>query len=212
MEIIDFILHIEDHLRAFVLQYHLWIYGLLFLIIFAETGFVVTPFLPGDSLLFTVGVLGAEKLLDQHLAFLLLGIAAIGGDTVNYSIGRFLGPKVFHSESSPWLNRKYLDRAHGFYEKYGAKAIILARFVPIVRTFAPFVAGIGTMQYGRFLLYNAVGGTIWVALFIYSGYFFGNLPLVKQNIKLVIIGIIVISVLPILFEWWKARREARPQR
>ena len=208
MEIIDFILHIEEHLREFVQQYDTWIYALLFLIIFAETGFVVTPFLPGDSLLFTVGVLAADGIMDANLAVMLLIIAAITGDALNYWIGRFVGPKVFYSESSRFLNRKHLDRAHAFYEKYGGKAIVLARFVPIVRTFAPFVAGIGTMHYGKFLAYNAIGGVLWVSLFIYAGFHFGNIPIVKQNIKLVIIGIIIVSILPIIFEWWRAKRES----
>lgn len=207
MELIQFILHFEQHLREFVLHYHAWIYALLFLIIFAETGLVVTPFLPGDSLLFAVGALAAEQLLDPVLAFGLLAIAAIAGDTVNYWVGRFFGPRIFHSENSRWLNRKHLQRTHVFYEKYGGKAIILARFVPIIRTFAPFVAGIGTMNYGRFILFNVVGGITWIGFFIFGGYYLGNLPVIKDNFKIMLILIILLSVMPIVYEWWRSRRE-----
>jgi membrane-associated protein len=207
MELINFILHFEQHLRDFIFHYHGWIYALLFLIIFAETGFVVTPFLPGDSLLFTVGMLAAEGLLDHYLAFGLLMTAAVAGDNVNYWIGRYVGPAVFKSENSRLLNRKHLERAHAFYEKYGGKAIILARFVPIVRTFSPFVAGIATMHYPRFLTFCVTGGLLWMGIFIFGGYYFGSLPIVKQNFKLMILAIIILSVMPIVYEWLKARRK-----
>jgi len=209
MEFIEFILHAENHLREFITSYGLWIYGLLFLIIFCETGLVATPFLPGDSLLFTVGMLAAENLMDVHLLFWLLLTAGILGDTVNYWIGRKVGPKVFHYEKSRWFNPKHLHRAHAFYEKYGGRAIILSRFVPIVRTFAPFVAGIAVMNYRKFLIYNVVGALAWISLFLFGGYFLGNLPYIKGNFKAVIMLIIVVSILPIVYEWWKARRETK---
>jgi len=207
MEIIDFILHAEHHLREFSLRYHGWIYSLLFLIIFCETGLVVTPFLPGDSLLFAVGALAAENFMNIWVIYWLLVIAAVLGDTVNYWVGRWVGPKVFQYENSRWLNKKYLLRAHAFYEKYGGRAIILARFVPIVRTFAPFVAGIGTMNYPKFIAYNVIGGFVWITLFLLGGFFLGSLPIVKSNFKLLILLIIFVSVLPIIYEWWRARHE-----
>lgn len=206
---LDLILHLDKHLVELVNQYQSWTYGILFLIIFCETGLVVTPFLPGDSLLFAIGALSSKGELNVFLIFVLLSIAAILGDTVNYWIGNIVGPKVFSSESSRWLNRKHLERTHEFYEKYGAKTIILARFVPIVRTFAPFVAGIGKMNYGKFLLYNVVGGIAWIAIFTYAGYFFGEIPIVKRNFTLVIFAIIIISVLPMIYEFWRARMEGQ---
>ena len=185
-----------------------WIYAILFAVIFCETGLVIMPFLPGDSLLFAVGAICAiNPSFSLAVMIPLLIIAAVGGDAVNYWIGAKLGPQVFRSESSRWLNKKHLDRAQLFYEKYGAKTIIIARFVPVVRTFAPFVAGIGRMNFGRFWLYNVVGGAIWVTLFLITGYCFGNLPWVKANFFLVTIGIIVVSVIPIALEWLKTRRE-----
>ena len=185
-----------------------WIYAILFAVIFCETGLVIMPFLPGDSLLFAVGAICAiNPSFSLAVMIPLLIIAAVGGDAVNYWIGAKLGPQVFRSESSRWLNKKHLDRAQLFYEKYGAKTIIIARFVPVVRTFAPFVAGIGLMNFGRFWLYNVVGGAIWVTLFLVTGYWFGNLPRVRANFFLVTIGIIVVSVIPIALEWLKARRE-----
>ncbi len=201
---LDLILHLDKHLVELVNQYQSWTYGILFLIIFCETGLVVTPFLPGDSLLFAIGALSSKGELNVFLIFVLLSIAAILGDTVNYWIGNIVGPKVFTSEKSRWLNRKHLERTHEFYEKYGAKTIILARFVPIIRTFAPFVAGIGKMNYGKFLLYNVVGGIAWIAIFTYAGYFFGEIPVVKRNFTLVIFAIIIISVLPMVYEFWRA--------
>lgn len=206
MEFIQFILHFEQHLREFILTYHAWIYALLFLIIFAETGLVVTPFLPGDSLLFAVGALAAEQLLDPTIVFGLLALAAILGDTVNYWVGRWIGPRVFHADTGRWLNRQHLQRAHDFYEKYGGKAIILARFVPIIRTFAPFVAGIGTMNYSRFISYNVIGGVVWIGFFIWGGYYLGNLPIIKENFKIMLILIILLSITPILYEWWQAKK------
>jgi len=185
-----------------------WLYVVLFAIIFCETGLVVTPFLPGDSLLFAVGALAATVGSPIQLAWLipLLIIAAIAGDAVNYACGRFIGPKVFQWEGSWLLNRKHLDRAQSFYAKYGSKTIVLARFVPIVRTFAPFVAGIGQMQYRRFWFYNVIGGVTWVVLFLLLGYWFGNLEIVKKNFELVIFGIVGLSVLPMVVEWWRAQR------
>ena len=204
-QLIDFILHIDVHLKEIIADYGLWTYGILFLIIFAETGFVVTPFLPGDSLLFAAGAFCAseETGLNVHLMALLLWTAAVLGDTVNYWIGAKVGPRVFTREDSIFLRKKHLERAHAFFEKFGGRAIILARFVPIVRTFIPFVAGIGEMHYGGFA---------WVYGFVYAGYFFGGHPLVQQNFKLVIIAIIILSVLPMVFEFgrnWLAARRAR---
>jgi membrane-associated protein len=207
--LIDFILHLDAHLVELVSKYGSWTYGILFLIIFCETGLVVTPILPGDSLLFAVGALAAKGGLDIFTVFVLLSITAIIGDTVNYWIGKIVGPKVFSSESSRLLNKEHLRRTHEFYEKYGGKTIIIARFMPIIRTFAPFVAGIGQMSYGKFLLYNVVGGLIWIAGFLYAGYFFGNIPVVKRNFTLVIFAIIIISMLPAVIEYWRARRTAK---
>lgn len=211
MELIDFILHAEKHLVTFIQHYGVWIYALLFLIIFCETGLIVTPFLPGDSLLFAVGALAAQGLMDWRIVVPLLLVAAILGDTVNYSIGKWIGPRVFHFESSRFFKREHLLKAHAFYEKYGGRAIILARFVPIIRTFAPFVAGVGTMNYPKFLFYNVTGAILWVGLFVGGGHFFGNLPFVQRNMKLVILGIIVVSVLPIVWEFAKAWLEKRRQ-
>lgn len=210
---------LPQFLTDFVHQYGNWIYGLLFLIIFCETGLVVTPFLPGDSLLFAAGAIVAitqqpEEAaagtvgLNVHLLVGLLIVAAVIGDAVNYHIGKWIGPRAF-SDRIRFLKREHLDRTHRFFEKHGGKAIILARFVPIVRTFAPFVAGIGSMTYRRFLAYNIIGAVVWVASFVYAGYFFGNRPFVKNNFTIVIGAIIVVSVLPIVFEWWRARAEAR---
>ena len=206
-EFIEFILHAENHLREFTANYGVWVYALLFLIIFCETGLVVTPFLPGDSLLFAIGALAAQGIMDIHLLWPLLIGAGILGDSVNYAIGKWMGPKVFHYENSRFFKKHHLMRAHAFYEKYGGRAIILARFAPIIRTFAPFVAGIGTMTYRKFFFYNVVGAIAWVGLFLGAGYFFGNLPFVKSNMKMIILAIIIISVLPIVWEWWKARKD-----
>jgi membrane-associated protein len=206
-ELIDFILHAENHLKVFIQNYGLWIYVLLFLIIFCETGLVVTPFLPGDSLLFAVGTIAAlpEMNLRIEIIIPLLLVAGILGDSVNYSIGKWLGPKVFSYKSGFFFRTEYLHKAHAFYEKYGGRAIILARFVPIVRTFAPFVAGIGTMTYAKFFLYNVTGAILWVGLFVGAGYIFGNIPAVQSNMKVIILGIIVVSVLPIVWEVARAK-------
>lgn len=206
--IIEVFLHLDKHLNIVIENYGIWTYLILFLIIFCETGFVVTPFLPGDSLLFAAGNFAAIGLFDPWLLFLLLSGAAILGDTVNYSIGRFIGPTVFQKEGSRIFKKEHLERTHRFYKKYGGKTIILARFVPIVRTFAPFVAGVGTMSYGRFAAFNITGGVVWVGLFVSGGYYFGSLPLVKQNFTAVILGIIIISILPGVIEYLRHRRQA----
>jgi membrane-associated protein len=206
---VDLFLHLDKHLAEVIAQYGVYTYALLFTIIFLETGLVVTPILPGDSLLFAAGTFAGLGSLDVGLVFVLLSVAAILGDTVNYSIGHYLGPKVFHFEKSRLFNPEHLKKTHAFYEKYGGKTIIIARFVPIVRTFAPFVAGIGAMSYGKFLAYNVIGGILWVAICVFAGYFFGNLPIVKQNFSLVIIAIVIISVLPAVYEYVKHRREAQ---
>ncbi|MFM8392738.1 MAG: DedA family protein, partial [Acidobacteriota bacterium] len=199
--LIDFILHLDKHLVELVAQYGIWTYAILFLIIFCETGLVVTPFLPGDSLIFAVGALAAKEALNLYWVSGLMIVAAILGDTLNYWIGYKIGPKIFASDKSRWLNRQHLDRTHQFYEKYGGKTIIIARFMPIIRTFAPFVAGIGRMSYGRFIVYNIAGGILWIVLFIVAGYLFGNIPIVKRNFTLVIFGIIIVSVLPGVIEY-----------
>lgn len=208
-EFIEFLLHAENHLRAFIENYGILVYVLLFLIVFCETGLVVTPFLPGDSLLFATGALAAQGLMDLATLIIILFVAAVLGDTVNYSIGKWVGPKVFHAEKSRFLRKDYLLKAHNFYERYGVRAIILARFVPIVRTFAPFVAGIAKMNYRSFAICNVLGAALWVGLFVGGGYLFGNLPFVRTNMKLVILGIIVVSVLPMVWEFYKSRTERR---
>lgn len=210
--LLEFILHLDRHIDAVVVQYGTFAYALLFAVIFAETGLVLTPFLPGDSLLFTVGALAARGSLNVAGLILLLAGAAIAGDTVNYWIGAAVGPRVFRAGRSRWLNQRHLDRTHQFYEKYGSMTIILARFVPIVRTFAPFVAGIGRMTYWRFLTYNIVGGIVWVVLFVLGGYFFGNLPVVRDNFTLVILAIIIISLVPPFIEFVRHRRLSDRQR
>jgi membrane-associated protein len=206
-KVVDFVLHLDTHLSGLIQTYGFWTYLILFLVIFCETGLVVTPFLPGDSLLFAAGALAASGSLKIGWLFLILAVAAILGDTVNYWIGKIIGPKVFAKEKSRIFKKEYLDRTHRFYEKYGTETIILARFVPIVRTFAPFVAGIGRMSYGKFLSYNVIGGLLWVALFTFGGYFFGNIPFVKKNFSLVILAIILISLVPILWEYLKHRKK-----
>ncbi|MGD2157002.1 MAG: DedA family protein [Anaerolineales bacterium] len=205
--IIDLFLHLDEHLSLIISQYGTWTYVILFVVIFMETGFVVTPFLPGDSLLFAAGSFAALGSLNPLYLFLLLSAAAILGDTINYWIGHYVGPRAF-SGNIRFLKKEYLDKTHEFYEKHGGKTIILARFIPIIRTFAPFVAGIGAMTYWRFITYNVVGGVLWVAIFTFGGYYFGNLPFVRNNFELVIIAIIIISVMPPFFEYFKARREA----
>jgi membrane-associated protein len=207
--LVDLFLHLDKHLGEIIQSYGVWSYTILFLIVFCETGLVVTPFLPGDSLLFAAGAFAARGDLNVLLLFLILCLAAIIGDTVNYWIGHYIGPKIFHKENVRFLNKKHLERTHQFYEKYGGKTIIIARFIPIVRTFAPFVAGIGSMSYWRFIAYNIVGGVLWVAICIFGGYFFGNLEIVKSNFSLVILAIIFISILPIIIEFAQHRFGSR---
>ncbi|RME91593.1 MAG: DedA family protein [Anaerolineae bacterium] len=202
--LVDFILHLDKHLAEIISQYGLWTYGILFFIIFMETGFVVTPFLPGDSLLFAAGTFAALDALNVFVVLGLLAVAAILGDTANYWIGHSLGERAYQSR---WVKKEYLDRTHAFFEKHGGKTIFLARFVPIIRTFAPFVAGVGRMSYGYFVTYNIVGGITWVSLFTLAGYFFGNIPFIKEHFSIVIIVIILISLVPVAIEGWKARRE-----
>ena len=205
---VDVILHLDVHLRELAQTYGAWVYAFLFLIIFLETGVVVTPFLPGDSLLFVAGTIAAAGELNVHFLVFILAVAAIAGDSLNYAIGRYLGPRVFRFEDSRFFKRAYVDRTHAFFERHGGKAIIIARFVPIIRTYAPFVAGIGAMNYRRFLLFNVTGALLWVVLLTYAGYFFGNLPLVRNNLTAVILGIIVLSVMPAIIEFWRARRRS----
>lgn len=210
--IIDLFLHLDKHLVEVVSQYGSWAYGLLFLIVFCETGLVVTPILPGDSLLFAAGAIAASSGLDVMLLFLLLTTAAILGDAVNYKIGKHLGPKVLRQENSRIFKREYIEKTHRFYERYGGKTIIFARFVPIVRTFAPFMAGVGYMTYRHFAFYNIVGAVLWVASFVFGGYFFGNLEIVKKNFTLVILAIIVLSIMPGVIEYIRSRKELRESR
>ncbi len=207
--LIDILIHIDKHLSVIIQNFGNWSYLLLFVIIFAETGLVVTPFLPGDSLIFAVGTLAAIGSLDIVWLFILLAAAAIIGDSVNYAIGKFIGDKAFHIKGSKIFKKEYLDKTHKFYEKYGGKTIIIARFVPIVRTFAPFVAGVGVMSYGKFFAYNVIGGILWVALFLSGGYFFGNMPIIKKNFSIAIFAVIILSVMPIVIEYWKHKRSKR---
>jgi len=206
-KIIDFIIHLDTHLSDLIQTYGLWTYLILFVVIFCETGLVVTPFLPGDSLIFAAGTFAARGDLKVGWLFLVLAAAAVIGDTVNYWIGKIIGPKIFHKEKTRFFKKEYLDRTHKFYEKYGAETIIIARFVPIIRTFAPFVAGIGRMTYLKFISYNVIGGVGWVAIFTFGGYFFGNIPFVKNNFSIVIIAIILISLVPAVVEFLKHRKK-----
>jgi membrane-associated protein len=207
--LIDLFIHLDEYLANIINQYGVWTYAILFVIIFMETGFVVTPFLPGDSLLFAAGSLAPISDLNIWLLIGLLIVAAIAGDTVNYWIGHYIGDRAYNVR---WIKREYLDRTHAFFQKHGGKTIFLARFVPIVRTFAPFVAGMGKMSYGYFFSYNVFGGIVWVLLFTLLGYFFGNLEFVKRNFELVIIAIILISIVPAVWEAWKARQEIKAER
>lgn len=206
-QFIDIVLHLDKHLGLLVQHYGLWIYGILFLIIFSETGFVVTPFLPGDSLLFVAGALAAlgEGGMDIFVLITVLAVAAILGNTVNYHIGRYLGPKVFHWENSRFFNRAALLKTHAFYEVHGGKTLVISRFLPLFRTFAPFVAGIGAMSYAKFGLFNVVGAVAWVASLCLAGYWLGNMPWVKANLSIIIIGIIVVSLVPVAVGWLKHR-------
>ncbi|MDE1997496.1 MAG: DedA family protein [Burkholderiales bacterium] len=204
--LIDFILHVDKHLAELVQLYGVWVYGLLFLIIFVETGLVVMPFLPGDSLLFIVGALSASGAMSLPVSLGVLLLAAVLGDQLNYSIGRFIGPKVFQSEDSRWFNRKAFDSAHEFYEKHGGITIIVARFMPFIRTFAPFVAGVAQMNRGTFTAFNVVGGLLWVVGLILAGYWFGNIPFVQTHLNKIILAMVIIPGLIALFSGWKASR------
>ena len=206
-DFIDLFLHLDTHLQTVIQNYGTWTYVILFLIIFCETGLVVTPILPGDSLLFAAGAFAATGSLDLAWLLILLTFAAVLGDAVNYAIGHFMGPKVFAQPDSRFLKREYLDRTHQFYEKYGGKTIIIARFVPIVRTFAPFVAGVGSMTYVKFASYNVIGGLLWVGVCVFAGYAFGNIPVVQENFTLVILGIIFVSILPGIIELLRQRQQ-----
>jgi membrane-associated protein len=203
---IDVALHLDRYLQAVIQDYGGWTYLILFLIVFCETGLVVTPFLPGDSLLFAVGTFAAVGALDLGFTMLLLAAAAVAGDAVNYAIGARVGPAVFRRDDVRFLNRKHLDRTHEFYERHGPITIVIARFVPIVRTFAPFVAGIGRMSYARFAVYNVTGALLWIVGLVLAGYAFGNIPVVRRNFSLVVLAIILLSILPALFEAWRQRR------
>ncbi len=205
---IDFFIHLDKYLPVIIQSFGIWAYVIVFLVIFCETGLVVTPILPGDSLLFALGSFAALGALNIEILLISLCIAAIAGDTVNYSIGHFIGPKVFHYEDGRFFKKEYLQRTHQFYEKHGGKTIIIARFMPIIRTFAPFVAGIGAMTYPKFISYNIIGGMAWVCLFLLGGYFFGNIPSVKNNFTVVIIVIVILSVLPGFIEYWRQKRIA----
>ena len=208
---IDILLHLDKHLDWIIRTYGIWTYAILFLIIFCETGLVITPFLPGDSLLFAAGTFVALGSLDMGWLTVLLSLSAIVGDTVNYWIGYAMGPKVFTRENSRLLNKEHLERTHRFYQRYGGKTIILARFIPIIRTFAPFVAGIGMMTYRRFIAFNVIGGIAWVFLLVLSGYYFGNIPFVRNNFIFAILAIILISTLPLVFELlnqWRLKKQA----
>ncbi len=206
--LVDLFLHLDQHLNEIIQTYGVWTYAILFSIIFMETGLVVTPFLPGDSLLFAAGTFAGMGSLNVWILFISLSFAAILGDTVNYWIGHYIGPRAF-SGNIRFLKKEHLERTHAFYEKHGGKTIILARFIPIIRTFAPFVAGIGAMSYGHFISYNIIGGVLWVGIFVFFGYFFGNLPFVQEHFSLVVIAIILISVLPGVYEFLKERSLAK---
>ncbi len=208
LKFIDLFLHLDKYLGSVIQSYGNWTYLILFMIIFCETGFVVTPVLPGDSLLFAIGMFSAMGAIDLSKAWPLLVFAAILGDNVNYAVGNFIGPKVFHYENSRIFKKEYLQKTHNFYEKYGGKTIILAKYVPIVRTFAPFVAGVGAMTYPKFLLFNIIGGATWVTLLMLSGYYFGNVPVIKNNFTAVILAIVFISILPGLLGYLKHKRGA----
>ena len=203
------LLALDKTLAALALQYGPWLYGVLFLVIFAETGLVVFPFLPGDSLLFISGTVVATAGLNVHALVGLLVVAAVLGDTVNYSIGRYIGPKVFDKPDSRWFRQEHLRRTQAFYDKYGGVTIIIGRFVPIVRTFAPFLAGVAGMTYRKFLIFNLIGGVLWISSLVYAGYVFGNIPWVKNNLSLIVVGIVAVSLIPVASTWWREHRAAR---
>ena len=205
MNLVDVILHLDVHLLNLVHTYGVWAYAILFAIIFSETGFVVTPFLPGDSLLFVAGAIAAGGALDVHVLFPLLAVAAILGNTVNFEIGRWIGPRIFRAGRSRWLDPRHVETAHAFYDRHGGKAVVISRFLPIVRTYIPFVAGMARMRTATFLAYNIAGGALWTGSLCYAGYFFGNIPWIKGNLTLLIIGIIVVSLLPLAVAWLRSR-------
>ena len=207
--IIDIFLHLDRHLNEILVAYGVWTYAILFLIVFAETGLVVTPFLPGDSLLFAAGAFAAQGSLDPWWLTILLIVSAIIGDSVNYAIGNYIGPRAFQNPNSRILKKEYLDRTHRFYERYGGRTIIIARFVPIVRSFAPFVAGVGTMGYSRFMSFNVIGGIGWVAIMVWAGYWFGNIPFVQRNFSVVVLAIVILSTVPVVIEWIRHRAEQK---
>jgi len=212
LKFFDMLLHLDKYIDLLIRDYGMWTYLIFFIIVFCETGLVVTPFLPGDSLLFVAGTFAALGSLNLMWLLVILSAAAILGDTINYWIGNYIGPKVFQMQNSRVFRKEYLDRTHQFYEKYGPITIVIGRFIPIIRTFAPFLAGVGSMTYGKFLIYNVVGGILWIASFTLGGYFFGNLPFVKKNFTLVIVAIIVISVMPTVIEYLRQRRQAKAKR
>ena len=211
LKFFDILLHLDKYINVVIQDYGQWTYLILFLIVFCETGLVVTPFLPGDSLLFVAGAFAALGSLNLVWVLVLLSVAAILGDTINYWVGNYIGPKVFQMQNSRIFKKEYLDRTHQFYEKYGPITIVIGRFVPIIRTFAPFLAGVGSMTYGKFLTYNVVGGLLWIFSFTLGGYFFGNLPFVKKNFTLVIFAIIIISVMPTVIEYFRQRKAAKKE-
>jgi membrane-associated protein len=205
MNLLDIVLHLDVHLLKLVADYGVWVYGILFAIIFSETGFVVTPFLPGDSLLFVAGTLAAVGGIDVHVVVVTLILAAVLGNSANYAIGRWLGKTFFRDRGSKWLNPDHLERTHAFFEKHGGMAVVISRFVPIIRTYVPFVAGLGAMTPATFTAYNVAGAVAWVASLTYAGYFFGNIAWVKQNLTFIILGIIAVSLIPVALAWWKSR-------
>jgi membrane-associated protein len=209
VNLLDIVLHLDAHLLKLVAEYGIWIYAILFAIIFSETGFVVTPFLPGDSLLFVAGAIAASGEMNVHLLFVLLALAAVLGNSVNYGIGRWLGKHFFTDGGSRWLNPKHLDKAHEFYERHGGKAVVLSRFLPIVRTYVPFVAGMALMTPRQYTMYNVAGGVAWVGSLSYAGYFFGNIPWIRGNLTAIIVGIVIVSLLPLAYAFMKSRMQGR---
>jgi membrane-associated protein len=210
VNILDIVLHLDAYLLELVAEHGIWIYAILFAIIFSETGFVVTPFLPGDSLLFVAGAIAASGEMNVHAIFVLLTIAAILGNSVNYAIGRWLGKRFFTDRGSRWLNPKHLEKAHAFYERHGGKAVVISRFLPIVRTYVPFVAGMAAMDAKEYTLYNVAGAVLWVGSLAYAGFFFGNIPWIKGNLTAIIVGIIVVSLLPLVYAYVKSRMQKQP--
>jgi membrane-associated protein len=209
VNLLDIVLHLDAHLLKLVAEYGIWIYAILFAIIFSETGFVVTPFLPGDSLLFVSGAIAASGEMNVHLLFVLLAAAAVLGNSVNYAVGRWLGKRFFTDGRSRWLNPKHLEKAHEFYERHGGKAVVLSRFLPIVRTYVPFVAGMALMTPRQYTVYNVAGGVAWVGSLCYAGYFFGNIPWIRGNLTAIIVGIVIVSLLPLAYAFVKSRMQGR---